>query len=89
MPLIEVLVVPDTDLTVLDVSGCTQLRKLWCNGTKISQLQVERLLMLEELYISGTAIKRIDLTKLPKLKKVYGCTDNERVVLTTDGVTRD
>ena len=45
-------------------------------------------MVLEELWIKRTAIKRLDLTKLPKLKKVRGCTDNGRVVLTAEGVER-
>ena len=88
MPLIEVLRVSETDLMVLEVSGCTRLRELRCDETKISQLQVENLLVLEKLYINRTVIKRLDLTKLPKLKEVIGCTDNGRVVLTAEGVDR-
>ena len=38
MQLIEVFCVADTDLTVLEVSGCTRLRDLRCDGTNISQL---------------------------------------------------
>ena len=89
MPLIEVLGVSSTELTVLDISGCTWLRKLRCQDTKISQLQVERLLVLEELCIRGAGIKHIDLTKLPKLNVVYGCDDNGCIVLTAKGVQRD
>ena len=89
MPLIEVLWVPETDLTALDVSKCTHLRELNCRDTEISDLSVEGLILLERLDIDGTAIKHIDLTMLTKLKEVGGCNDNDRVVLTAEGVERD
>ena len=62
--------------------------RLNCNYTEISELSVECLILLEDLYIRRTAIKRIDLTMLPKLKQVRGCDDNDRVVLTAEGVER-
>ena len=70
------------------MSRCTRLRKLGCNDTGLSDLSVESLVLLEELYIYGTAIKHIDLTMLSNLKLVYGCDDNDRVVLTAEGVER-
>ena len=88
MPLIEVLGVFDTDLTALDVSRCTRLMRLNCVRTGISDMSVESLVSLEQLYIYGTTIRRLDLTMLPKLREVWGCTENDRVVLTAEGVER-
>ena len=88
MPLIELLWVPVTNLTSIDVSRCTRLRWINCADIGISDLSVEGLILLEILDIDGTAIKHIDLTMLPKLILVYGCDDNDRVVLTAEGVER-
>ena len=88
IPLIEVLGVDCTELMYLDISRNTRLRRLNCANTRISELLVDGLVFLEEIYIYDTAIIHIDLTMLPKLSLVWGCNDNDRVVLTAEGVER-
>ena len=56
--------------------------------TKISHLHVDNLLNLEDLNVERTKIKKLDLRLLPMVKKVAGCTEGGRKILTAPGVTR-
>ena len=69
-PNLKVLIC-DSWIQTLDVSGNPELLKLDCNGTYISQLDVSNNPLLEELNVVGTMIDRLDLSRNPNLKKLF------------------
>ena len=70
-PQLDYLDLEDNALTALDLTGCTNLRSLYCGGNEnLTRLDVRSCTNLEWLYCSYTALTYVDLSHNMKLAKL-------------------
>lgn len=65
-----------SDLSTLNLRGCTSLNYLKCNNSKLTELDVSDLLNLTVLICSDNLLSVLDLKKLSKLQ-VLNCNNNQ------------
>ena len=57
-------------LTSIDVSGCSNLAVLWCNGNQITSLKLNGCISLQGLYCQQNRLTSLDVTGLAKLQYI-------------------
>jgi len=65
----------DLELSRLDVSGCTALRKLYCSANRLTDLDLSKNKYLRILYCSGNHLTNLDLKVNIVLRDLY-CGNN-------------
>lgn len=66
----------NSNLTMLNISGCPELYELNCSNNKLSELDVTKSPKLEVLTMNNNAIYELDLSKSVELRK-FNCSYNQ------------
>ncbi|MGV8136014.1 MAG: hypothetical protein AB2L20_12430 [Mangrovibacterium sp.] len=73
---VELVQSPDNQLTALNVSGCTNLQKLYCDGNELTALNVSGCTKLETLYCNANQLNTLDVSGLNNLQSL-SCEQNK------------
>ncbi|MDE5969828.1 MAG: leucine-rich repeat domain-containing protein [Muribaculaceae bacterium] len=83
---LEILNCFQTQLTTLDVSGCTALTELWCYQTQLTTLDVSKNTALTKLWCNNNQLTTLDVSKNTSLTELV-CSENQLTTLDVSGCT--
>jgi Leucine-rich repeat (LRR) protein len=78
--------ISETQLTKLDVSGCTALQVLACSDNQLASLNVSGCTALQYLYCSGNQLTSLDVSSCTALQRLE-CYNNPLTSLDASGCT--